>query len=169
MNRLAVAAIIVGLAAVLTGGYALAGPSGLAVTATALTVLALLAARGVLAQDRPPPPFRPDRLRQRGRRPAAVRAEAFAAYRRICAEVSWSEVSRRHYDHMMRPLLARLLYALAADRDIAGRLTPERAREIAGEELWPLIDTSVPPADDSRAPGVDLTTVARIVTTLEQI
>lgn len=169
MNRLAAAAIIVGLAAVLTGGYGLAGPSGLAITATALTVLALLAARGVLAQDGPPPPLRPDRLKQRGRRPTAVRAEDFTTYRRISSNVSWSEVSRRDYDHLVRPLLTRLLYALSADRDIAGRLTPEQAREIVGEELWPLIDISVPPADDSRAPGVDLTTVGRIVTRLEQM
>jgi hypothetical protein len=44
------------------------------------------------------------------------RADTFRAYRKIAEDLRWGGTSRRHYDHSVRPLLARLLAAALADR-----------------------------------------------------
>jgi hypothetical protein len=94
----------------------------------------------------------------------------FSVYRKITSDLSWANASPRHYDHGLRPRLAGLLDARLAQRyglDAATR--PERARELVGAELWPLLDMSRPPSNDSRAPGVSMATVDRIVTRLEEL
>jgi hypothetical protein len=181
----ALGAAAVAVAAALAAGYAVAGPAGTTVVAAVLAVFALLAARGVLGRDETPPPVRhrgrPRRNWWRERRAAAAGAAAgaqeFPAYRRIAAELSWAAMSRRHYDHAVRPILGRLALRLAA----GARATPgtlpgnprdprdlrERARAFVGEDLWPLADTSAPPSDDSHAPGVPLAAVAQVVSRLE--
>jgi hypothetical protein len=46
---------------------------------------------------------------------------------------------------------------------------PARARDLVGDDIWPLIDPSRPPSFDSKAPGADLRTLTRIVDRLEQL
>ena len=46
---------------------------------------------------------------------------------------------------------------------------PGQARRLMGADLWPLVDPARPASDDSNAPGVDLPTLARIVTRLEEL
>ena len=53
-------------------------------------------------------------------------------------------------------MLSRLLGAALQERhrlDITQQ--PEAARRLVGADLWPLIDPSAPPSDDSGAPGPD--------------
>lgn len=159
-------ALILVSAVLLADGYLAAGPAGFVVAGTVLTLLALLAARAAITpgDELPPRAVRPNR------RPGEASQAAFPAYREITSDLYWADSSRRHYDHGLRSRLAGLLDARLAQRyglDLAAQ--PERARELVGAELWPLVDTSRPPSNDSRAPGVSLGTLARIVTRLEQL
>ena len=49
------------------------------------------------------------------------------------------------------------------------RINPARARDLVGDDIWPLVDPSRPPSFDSKAPGADLRTLTRIVDRLEQL
>ena len=84
------------------------------------------------------------RIRRRAR---AVGTAEFPAYRKMASDLSWGQVSRRHYEHGVRPMLARLAAALGRPVAVAGDLT-------------------APP--DADGPGVDLATLDRIVTRLEE-
>ena len=67
-------------------------------------------------------------------------------------------------------MFGRLLGAVLEERyrlDIGRH--PEQARALVGADLWPLIDPSVPPSDDTELPGVDLATLTRVVDRLEQL
>jgi len=153
-------------AAVLVGeGYLAAGPAGFVVAATVLALLAILTARATMPHgDAPPGAVR------KKHRPAASGESDFPAYRKITSDLSWAGASRRHYDHGLRPRLARLADARLAQRyGLDPAAQPERARELVGAELWPLVDASRPPSNDGRAPGVSLATLARIVTRLEEL
>src|SRR5262252_1373516 len=44
-----------------------------------------------------------------------------------------------------------------------------RARDLVGDDIWPLVDPSRPPSFDSKAPGADLRALTRIVDRLEQL
>ena len=110
-----------------------------------------------------------------GRTPAAgaasegrrqgVTAEDFPAFRQIVADLGWAGASRRHYDHVTRPVFTRLLRAALED----GRLTRQAAEARVGADLWPLIDPSAPLSDNSEAPGVDAATLGRVVDRLERL
>lgn len=157
------AAIAAGLG--LAAGFLVAGPLGLIVTGTGLAALAMLAVRATLGHGES--------------RRAAVRdqragsgdgADAFRTYRKIATELGWAGVSRRHYDHSVRPLLARLLAAALADRhriDMARE--PGRARLLVGADLWPLIDPAQLASNDDLAPGVDRAALSRVVDRLEEL
>jgi hypothetical protein len=156
----AAAAGIAGLAA----SYAAAGSRGLVITGTILAAVALLAARAAIT------PAAPRRRARRRDAPSAVDADDFPAYRRIASDLGWAETSRRHYDRFARPMFGRLLGAVLEERyrlDMGRH--PERARALAGADLWPLIDPSVPPSDDTELAGVDLATLTRVVDRLEQL
>ncbi len=157
----AAAAGIAGLAA----SYAAAGFQGLVIAGTILAAVALLAARAAIT---PPAARRPARRRDA---PSAVDTADFPAYRRIASSLSWGKKSRRHYDRATRPMLGRLLGAVLEERyrlvDMGRH--PEQARRLAGADLWPLLDPSAPPSDDSDSPGVDLAGLARVVDRLEQL
>jgi hypothetical protein len=156
-----VAAVIaaIGLAAAGAAAYAVTGPRGLAILGTALAIAALLAARLLIV------PAAPQRQsRKRGQAPS-VRAEDFPAFRQVVADLGWAGASRRHYDHVTRPVFTRLLRAALAD----GRLTRQAAEAQVGADLWPLIDPSAPLSDNSEAPGVDRSTLGRIVDRLERL
>ena len=67
-------------------------------------------------------------------------------------------------------MLQRLLAALLADRhhvDIGK--DPRPAREQVGDDLWPFLDPARQASGDSRAPGVSLETLTKIVDRLEDL
>ena len=146
----AVTAGAVGVAAALSAGYTAAGTTGL-VDAAALAALGvLIMARGVVRGEKPPPV----RLRYNLRRPRqrqAIRAADFPAYATIASDLEWAQMSRRHYEHGTRPMLARLAASLGRTQAVAADLAaPPDARAL-----------------DPDGPGVDLATLERIVAKLE--
>src|SRR5262249_56936536 len=110
------------------------------------------------------------RLPASRRRPPPVQAADFPVYLKINSDLGWAPVSEWHYDHGVRPLLARLLRARLAERHQLDPATdPQRARQLVGEDIWPLVDPARPVSTDSRAPGADVTALTRIVDLLEQL
>ncbi|MFB9831527.1 hypothetical protein [Actinoallomurus acaciae] len=157
------ALLALGAVCCLATAWMLANREGLIVACAGLTALSLLILRAVVPGG--PPAVSPPR-----RRPARDLARAFPGYRRIHSALGWADVSARHYDLSTRPLLQRLLTARLADRyGLDPARSPERARELLGEELWPLLDPSRPASSDSDAPGVDMVTLARIADRLETL
>jgi hypothetical protein len=153
-------------AVLLSDGYLAAGPAGFVVAGTVLALLAMLAARAMISPDDEPPP----RAVRDNRRSGESSQADFPAYREITSDLYWAGSSRRHYDHGLRSRLAGLLDArLAQQYGLDAAAQPDRARELFGAELWPLVDTSQPPSNDSHVPGVSLGTLARIVTRLEEL
>ena len=142
--------------------YAFAGLGGV------LIVLVVgAAAVGVAVPLRLPKARRP-RHRQRPSVPMAD--AAFPDYRRIVDALSWASVSPRHYDVATRPLLQRLLAGRLAERHgIDLQTHPERARDMVGADIWPLLDPRRPARDTSAPPGVDMAVVAQIVERLERL
>jgi hypothetical protein len=165
-RSIALTALALAMAVLLAEGYLVAGPAGFVVAGTVLALVAILFARATMprGEQRPPRTVRKDHG-------SGDSSEAdFPVYRKITSDLSWANSSPRHYDHGLRPRLAGLLDARLAQRyglDAAAR--PDRARELVGAELWPLLDMSRPPSNDSRAPGVSMATVDRIVTRLEEL
>jgi hypothetical protein len=172
------AAIALAALAALAVALAVGGPFTWVVTAECLAALVLVV---VLART-------PGAVRERqvpraaawartawarlGRRspPAEVRSADFPAYAKISSDLSWAPVSQWHYDHGIRPLFGRLLESVLAERhrvDLAR--DPARARDLVGDDIWPLVDPSQPPSFDSKAAGADLRTLTRIVDRLEQL
>ncbi len=149
MNRrrvVAGAATVTGTAAVLAAGYAAAGATGLIDVAALATLGVLIVARGMVRGQKPRS-VRPEKQRRDpGRRPA-VQAADFPAYASIASDVEWARMSRRHYEHGLRPRLARLAAAL-------GRQDAVNITRLSG------------PADTD-GPGLDLATLERIITRLE--
>ena len=148
MNRrraLAAVATVAGIAAALVAGYAAAGPAGLIDVASVATLGVLIVARGMVRGEKPRTVQDKKQRRDPGRRPA-LRAADFPAYATIASDLEWARMSRRHYEHALRPRLARL----------AATLDPSRTVDLTG-----------PPAADSDGPGPDLATLDRIVTHLE--
>jgi hypothetical protein len=165
-RRVALTALVLVAAVLMADGYLEAGPAGFVVAATVLALLAILAARAMIPRGEEPPLA----AAAENQRPAEGNQADFPAYREITSDLYWADASRRHYDHGLRPRLARLLDARLAQRyELDAEAQPERARDLVGAELWPLVDMSTPPSNDSHAPGVSLTTLARIVTRLEEL
>jgi hypothetical protein len=147
-RAVAVVATVTGIAAALVAGYAAAGATGLIDVASVATLGVLIVARGTVRGQKPRTVQDKDRRRDPGRRPAS-RAGDFPAYTTIASDLEWARMSRRHYDHALRPRLARL----AA---IMGRS--------------PAVDLGGPGPSatfDSDGPGIDLATLDRIITQLE--
>jgi hypothetical protein len=145
-RRQAVAAVatVTGTAAALFAGFAAAGAAGLVDVASLATLGVLIVARGAVRGQKPRP-VRDKKLRpDPGRRPA-LRAADFPAYATIASDVEWARMSRRHYEHALRPRLTRLAATLNKQA----------------------VDLTGPPAGDTDGPGVDLATLDRIVTHLE--
>lgn len=154
------------VAAVLLGeGYLVAGPAGFVVAGTALALIAILFARAMMPRGEQLPPSAVGK----DHRPGDSSEADFPGYRKIISDLSWAAASPRHYDHGLRRQLTGLLDARLAQRYGLDAARPERARELVGAELWPLLDMSRPPSNDSHAPGVSMATVDRIVTRLEEL
>ena len=174
-----VAVIIVAL---LTLGTSLeiTGPFGLVVAADCLAGLGLIIALVAVPRGgRELPARRPPSTRawprwalfRRRLNPATpVQTADFPSYTKISSDLGWAPVSQWHYDHGLRPLLVRLMTsALAEHHRVDAVKDPARARQLVGDEIWPLVDPLRQPSLDSKAPGADLRTLARIVDRLEQI
>ena len=146
--RLAAAAALTGTGAVLAAGYAAGGPAGLIDAASVATLGVLIVARGTVRGQKPRTVQDKDRRRDPGRRPT-IRAADFPAYVTIASDLEWARMSRRHYDHALRPRLARLAAVL-------GR---SPAADLGGP--------GNPATFDSDGPGIDLATLDRIITQLE--
>ena len=149
MNRrrvLAAAATVTGIAAALVAGYAAAGATGLIDVASVATLGVLIVARGTLRGQKPRSVRPGKRRRDPGRRPA-VRAADFPAYARVASDLEWARMSRRHYEHALRPRLARLAAALGREDAVA-------------------IPSLTGPADTD-GPGADVATLERVITQLE--
>jgi hypothetical protein len=164
----------------LGGALAVTGPFGLVVAADCLAGLGLIIALiAVPRGGREPPARRPPSTRARLRwarlwrrldAPAPVQAADFPSYAKISSDLGWAPVSQWHYDHGVRPLLVRLMAsALAEHHRVDAAKDPARARQLVGDEVWPLVDPLRQPSLDSKAPGADLRTLARIVDRLEQL
>ena len=104
--------------------------------------------------ERPPPP------------------DGWKTFSGIASELGWAKVSRRHFDHTPRQMLQRVA-AAALDRragvDFYSARDRDRAIELIGPDLWPLIDPQRAPSTDSRAPGLDPGTIDRLLTRLETL
>jgi hypothetical protein len=160
--------IVVGFmaVAVLDAGYVAGKLAGLALAGTVLALVGILTARTAV------PSGRKKARAQAERHHADVEASQadFPAFLEISSDVTWATVSQRHFDHGIRPRLARLLDARLAERHgVTAAAQPERARELAGEDLWPLIDPARPLSEDSNSPGISLARLTRIVTRLEEL
>jgi len=137
------AAAVIGTAAALVAGYAAAGATGLIDVAALATLGVLIVARGAVRGEKPRSVRPKKQRRDPGRRPA-VRAADFPAYASMATDVEWARMSQRHYEHVLRPRLARLAAALGKSGAI----------DLTG------------PADPD-GPGPDLAALERIVTRLE--
>jgi hypothetical protein len=138
VNRriVAAAATVTGIAAALVAGYAAAGATGLIDVASVATLGVLVAARGTVRGQKPWP--------VRDKRAKDQRPPEFPAYATIASDLEWARMSQRHYEHTLRPRLARLAATLGKTVDLTG-----------------------PQARDTDGPGVDLATLERIITQLE--
>jgi len=143
--RLAAAAALTGTGAVLAAGYAAGGTAGLIDAASVATLGVLIVARGTLRGPRPGP-VRLKELWRGGPPRTTIRAADFPAFAKISSDLEWAQLSRRDYEHLLRPTLARL--AVALDREQA-------------------VDLAEPPAGDDDGPGVDRAALERIVVQLE--
>jgi len=179
-NAGVVVAAVLACATVLVIALGVSGPLGLVIAANCLAVLGLLA---IAARTPPGPRPQPGTfftgalswltrgwLPRGGRRPPPVQAADFPAYLKISSDLAWAPVSEWHYDHGVRPLLIRLLRARLAERHrLDPAADPRRARELVGDDIWPLVDPLRPVSLDSRAPGADVTALTRVVDRLEQL
>jgi hypothetical protein len=145
--RLAAVAALAGIAAALVAGYAAAGPTGLIAVASIAALGVLIVARGTVRGEKPLP-VRAKNLRRDAQRRPAVRAADFPASQRIASDLEWAQMSRRHYEHALRPTLTRLAAALGRPQAVAA-------------------DLEGPLGGDVDGPGLDLATLDRIVTRLE--
>jgi hypothetical protein len=144
------------------GAYAAAGFAGLVVAFSTLAVFGLLVlALGV--------PAAPARHRRRRRGPQWIDV-AYPTFQQVSEQLSWAEVSPRHYDMVTRPLLVRLLASRLSERHgIDLHDNPEQARAIVGDDLWWWLDPSRPVEGSSQPPGVDVRTLTRLVERLETL
>jgi hypothetical protein len=157
------AAALLGAAAVLAVlvSFGSAGMVGLVVSLSVVAVLGLLAA--VLGLPGAPPRTRPPR-----RLPTFD--EPYPSFQAISEQLSWSQVSPRHYDLVTRPLLVRLMTARLADHHgIELAHSPDAARALLGDELWWWVDPTRPPQRSSQPPGIDVGTLTRVVEALERL
>jgi hypothetical protein len=158
-------AVAFAVAAGLAIGYAAGGTGGLVVAGTVLALLAMLGARVTIPRGR-----RQARAVKKKHLSTHEDEAAFRSYMEISSDVSWSGASARHYDHGIRRLLTRLVTTrLAESHGVDAVRQPARARALVGEDVWPLVDPSIRPSQDSDAPGVSLERLARVVTRLEEL
>jgi hypothetical protein len=142
--------------------YAAEGLRGLMLALTFVAVVVIVV--GVSTTPGAPP------RRVGGRHPVPVAHAPYRSYREVAERLSWAHVSPRHYDHVTRPMLVQLLESRLADRHrVELRHSPDQARALVGEDVWPWLDPDRQPDRSSQPPGVDLPTLSRIVQALERL
>jgi hypothetical protein len=144
----AAVAAAIGVGGVLVAGDAAAGTTGLVDAAALVTLGVLVLARGLVRDEKPNAVRDKGHRRHRRKRPA-VRAADFPAYASIASDLEWAQMSRRHYEHGLRPTLARLAASLGRPQAVAD------------------LDRGPGNALDPDGPGVDRATLERIVAKLE--
>lgn len=157
------ARLLVSLGAlVVVAGTAAAGAAGLVVTVSVLAGVAVLVLALRLPGAAPP--------RHRTRPGPAVDNEPYRAYRQVAEQLSWADVSPRHYDVVTRPLLTRLAAARLADRHRVDLWSdPAGARAVLGDDVWTWVDPDREASRDSQPPGIGPETLTRIVDRLENL
>lgn len=149
-------------ALVVVGGTAAAGAAGLLVSVSALAGIAVLVLALRLPGAAP--------SRHRPRPGPAVDNEPYRAFRQVAEQLSWAEVSPRHYDVVTRPLLTRLAAARLADRHRVDLWSdPAGARAVLGDDVWTWVDPAREASRDSQPPGIGPETLTRIVDRLESL
>lgn len=165
--------IVVGFlaVAVLDAGYVAGKLAGLGLAGTVLVMVGIITARTAIPSGRNS--ARKSRARaeaEQHQADVAASQAGFPAFLEISSDVTWATVSQRHFDHGIKPRLVRLLDTRLAERHgVTIASQPARARELAGEDLWLLLDPARPLSEDSNAPGVSLARLTRIITRLEEL
>ncbi len=140
----------------------LAGRVGALVSLTfaaAIPLVVFLLALGT-AHRRPASPERP------------ATKDGWTTFHDISRELAWAKVSRRHFDSAPRRMLQRVAAAALDSRasvDFYADRDRERAIELIGPDLWPLIDPKRPASTDSDSPGLAAPTIDRLLTRLERL
>jgi hypothetical protein len=163
LERARVGVTVLGTLAVLGTllAYATAGLGGLLVSLSVVAVGTLLVAVAAA-------PGSPDRPRRRRVLPSFD--EPYPTFQQVSEQLSWSQVSPRHYDLVTRPLLVRLMSSRLADHHgIDLYRDPDAARQLVGEDVWWWLDPSRPAEGSSQPPGVDVRTLTRLVERLEKL
>jgi hypothetical protein len=145
--RLGLAAAVTGTGAVLAAGYAAAGPTGLIDAAALAAIGALIVARGLVRGEKPRSVRSINPWQNRPQTPA-VSAADFPSYRKIASDLAWAQLSMRHYEYILRPMLARLAAAHGRPEAVAAEIDRPAANDIDG-------------------PGVNLATLERLIAGLE--
>lgn len=161
-NRRGAGVLLVLSVLAVVGSYLGAGFAGLVTSLSGLAVLALM----VLALAMPGAPARQRRRRRR----SPLFDEPYPTFQHVSEQLSWAQVSPRHYDMMTRPLLVRLMASRLADHHgIDLHRNPEQARALVGEDVWWWLDPARPVEGSSQPPGVDARTLTRLVERLETL
>ncbi|MEU6497113.1 hypothetical protein ABZ890_43295 [Streptomyces sp. NPDC046984] len=143
--------------------WLVAGLSGLLAAGVACAVVMLLVVR-LLHVPPPAKPPRPSRL------DVPFRDAPYARYRKLFSALSWGQLSARQFDYSTRPHLERVTADLLQARcGIDSHACPEAAREVLGARLWTLVSPERARSDDSQAPAVPLSDVARLIDRLETL
>jgi hypothetical protein len=159
-NRRGASILVVITTLAVIGSYAGAGFAGLVVTLSGLAVLGLL----TLVLVVPAAPIR----RRRRRRPLLSFDEPYPTFAQVSEQLSWAQVSPRHYDMVTRPLLVRLMASRLSDHHgIDLHRHPDQARAVVGDDVWWWLDPTRPAEGSSQPPGVDVRTLTRLVDRLE--
>ena len=157
------ARICVGVSvALVTVSTAAAGAAGLLVSLSVIAAVAVVVLPVTLPAAAP--------ARRRGRPGPPVDNAPYRAYRQVAEQLSWADVSPRHYDLVTRPLLTRLAASRLADRHRVDLWSnPAAARSVLGDDVWQWVDPNREPSRDSQPPGIGADTLTRIVDRLEHL
>ena len=108
-------ALVIAAIALLTAGYAAAGPAGLLDMGAVVAIAALLLVRARVRGEEPHVVMKEKKVTDAG----------FPGFGSLASEMEWAMLSRRHYERSTRPRLERLAVTL-------GRSLPAEA--LTGEE-----------------------------------
>jgi hypothetical protein len=87
---------------------------------------------------------------------------------RLVTLAGWAGGSQRDWDTGVRPTLLRLLDVLLSERFQSDHVNrPDLARELLGDQLWPLLDPARGICEDRSVPGPERAALNRILTKLE--
>jgi hypothetical protein len=155
------ALLVVAASVAVLVSYGTAGLAGLVISLSAVAALGLVVTAMGLPGGTPRP--RPVRL-------LPSFDDPYPTFQRVSEQLSWSQVSPRHYDLVTRPLLVRLMASrLAEHHGIDLARSPEAARAVVGDDLWWWLDPTRQAQSSSQPPGVDVRVLTRLVERLETL